>query len=302
MQACKGRRIVLHIGFHKTGSSAVQANLAEFAAIYRERGLWVPEGLSRWTGHPELAWACCPEKFPWADRDFTLGEIADYYDARRAEMPVDATLLLTSEEYCRLNYYPGAIKAVREFFGDADVTVFAYLREPLDFLISRYRHELTHGEAMPLERFLRYHLRSADLSWRLEPWLEVFGADRVHARLYDRKAFDGGSIINDFLGALGIAPETSDFRQGEFSGAYPWLCEAWQKLNASNVDEAARDAARQALYAASRSFPQVDAMHCLLEPLDLADLVPDLEDMSRRLQATVRNRCTLATAQISEAN
>ena len=52
-----GGRIVLHIGFHKTGSSAIQANLAEFATLYRKQGLVVPEGLSRWTGHPELAWA-----------------------------------------------------------------------------------------------------------------------------------------------------------------------------------------------------------------------------------------------------
>ncbi|MCB1914262.1 MAG: hypothetical protein KDG52_00875 [Rhodocyclaceae bacterium] len=297
-----GGRIVLHIGFHKTGSSAIQANLAEFATLYRKQGLVVPEGLSRWTGHPELAWACCPEKFPWADREFTLDEITDYYDRQCAEAAADSTLLLTSEEYCRLNYYPGAIEAVREFFGDADVTVLAYLREPLDFLLSRYRHELTHGEAMTLERFLRYHLQSADLAWRLQPWIEVFGADRVHARLFDREAFDGGSIVNDFLGALGITPQQSAFRKGEFSGAHPWLCDAWQKLNASDIETDARESVRKALHAASNVLPAVDAQRCLLDPLDLGDLEAELDGMRSRLQVAVRRRCTSIGAQASAAS
>ncbi|MCB1886662.1 MAG: hypothetical protein KDH20_03545 [Rhodocyclaceae bacterium] len=287
MQAGKGKRVVLHIGFHKTGSSAIQANLEQFSAEYAERGLVVPQGLSHWTGHPEIAWACCPEKFPWADRDFQLDELSEYYGQQLADLPEGATLLLSSEEYCRLNYYPGAIEAIRDFFEGTDLTILAYLRDPIDFLVSRYRHEITHGEATPLEPFMRHHLRSADLALRLRPWVDIFGHERVIARLFDRKAFTGGTIVNDFLGALAVTPEPSDFRRGEFSGAHPWLCSAWQKLNASDADEAMRDEGRRTLYAASIALPAVDAKKALLAEIDLGDLEDEIADMRSRLAAAV---------------
>ncbi len=287
MHRCKGKRIILHIGFHKTGSSAIQANLSEFAQVYAERGLVVPQGLSHWTGHPEIAWACCQEKFPWADREFQVDELHDYYGEQFEVLAEGSTILLSSEEYCRLNYYPGSVETVREFFDGADITVLAYLRDPLDFLISRYRHEITHGEAMTLAVFLRYHLRSADFEWRLRPWLEAFGRERVHARLFDRKAFAGGSIVNDFLGALGVEPEQSNFRKGEFSGAHPWLCDAWRKLNASEADQETREEGRRKLYAASIALPAVKVNETLLADIDLADVEDELADMRTRLHALV---------------
>lgn len=269
-------RVLLHIGFHKTGSSAIQANLQEFSPAYRNRGLEIPAGLSSWTGHPEVAWACSAERFPWADRHFRFDIVHEYYATLIAHLPPGHTMLLSSEEFCRLNYFPGAIQAVHKFFEGCRVEVVAYVRDPLDFLVSRYRHELTYGEALTLHEFILEHLGSADFPARLAPWIEVFGADRVHVRPFDREQFDGGSVVEDFMRSIAVEPESSQFRPGEFAGAHPWLCTAWQQLNRCDTDEATRNASQMALHAAAEALPDASAGDYLLKDVDLDDFAEPL--------------------------
>jgi hypothetical protein len=59
--------LILHIGYHKPGSTALQSWLSNNRAELAQENIIFPTGLSEWLGHPEIAWAYNDANFPWQD-------------------------------------------------------------------------------------------------------------------------------------------------------------------------------------------------------------------------------------------
>lgn len=193
--------ITIHIGFHKTATSAIQ----EFCATERDqllaRGVWYPPPTGDLPGHQDLAWVLMAEQPPWADKQYDPGEVERHYTSQLATHP-GLPMLISSEEFCR---EPERVaSALRNLFSTAEIRIVAYVRDPFDFLVSRYLHEVTFGEPRPFAEFVRAEIGSADFAFRLGPWVKVFRKENVVVRPYARNAVERCGVVDDFLSMIGV--------------------------------------------------------------------------------------------------
>ena len=97
--------VILHIGYHKTGSTALQSWLSNNRLALAEENIVFPIGVSPWLGHPEIAWACSGAKYSWQDKSYTLAEIEDLYTPYlEKSIKCNKMVVLSSEEFCRLDF------------------------------------------------------------------------------------------------------------------------------------------------------------------------------------------------------
>lgn len=178
--------LIVHIGFHKTGTTSVQTFLHNNRDVLETRGVVVPPGLSSWMGHPDFAWAFDRSNYPWQDKAYDFESIDDHYRSY-LERSRDCKVILSSEEFCRLEFNIKYISALAKYLEPYDPIFVAIIRNPLDFLTSRYRHEVQMGaEKRSFRKFVADfdNIYSANFYHRVYIWEQIFG-DRVIVRQYN---------------------------------------------------------------------------------------------------------------------
>lgn len=244
-------KVIIHIGFHKTATSAVQ----EYCAGQRERllanGVWYPQSLGDCPGHQELAWVLMTEQPPWADRRYDPLQVKRHYAAQLAARR-GTPMLLSSEEFCREPEL--AARDLHELFADAEVRIVAYVREPFDFLVSRYLHEVIYGESRPFPAFVRAEMASADLATRLSPWIDIFGRDLVVVRAYSHEMLEQRGIVGDLLSLFGVDEiDAQSSEQIVNAGVAAELGSLFAYLNRCPLPPEERQRSKDVFLAASKS-------------------------------------------------
>lgn len=209
------RRLILHIGRHKTGTSAVQRYLADHRAAYAAEGIVVPdlggderpdaEPADR-AAHHRIALDCGTGPVAEARR---RAEAADGWRARLAAAAEGGhTLVLSSEAFQNC----GDFAALRALCRDHYVEVVCYLREYLDYALSAYAQEVKkvglYAGFFEFERGFDPQLGRFVARW------EEF-ANRCHWRLYDRTLLAEGDVVQDFLATAGLPDFGGDRFQSE---------------------------------------------------------------------------------------
>lgn len=216
------RRLLLHVGMHKTGTSWIQAVLAHNRATLMAHGIGYPDlggGRGPWApdfgmnhGWPlvRLAAGDAPDSrfggigtpaavagTPQA-RTRALRALKDALDDRDLRLVV-----LSGEQLSNVLRAPEAVRLAELLHRpDLSVRVLAYVREPVSFAVSMAQQRLRAGgtrhevcERPPLPAYRR----------RLGKFLKAFGHDDVEIRVYDRRRFSRGDVMRDFLEATGEA-------------------------------------------------------------------------------------------------
>jgi len=214
------RRIHLHIGAPKTGTTALQYYLYDNRELLRQRGFIYPTGLNL-----TMAKAHHPVFFAvsgsWWHPDF-------YYDITGERLPKDAyreeyhvdeclrelrfaaansnDLILSSEGFFDLNQE--GVESLRQTLAEYDVSVVLYLRRQDQFIEAMYRQFIMDSGArfrLPIDRYLDegyvehcYYLKKVDM------WADVFGADGMTVVPYEPGALKNGDVICDFLQRIGM--------------------------------------------------------------------------------------------------
>jgi hypothetical protein len=185
--------LILHIGTHKTGTSALQTYLGNRAKHLDARGIhYLRSGRAAGKAHHELSWAIRGRKgSPMSSWDDTRAELANHRDA---------TNVISSEAFWFTDP-----KAVKEQLGDAGETrVVIYLRRQDKYLQSLYKQTVVGGRRMSFSEWReKYHFRGDYLSV-VRAWADAFGKDNLVIRPYERggKTID---VVEDFLSFLDIA-------------------------------------------------------------------------------------------------
>lgn len=192
----------LHIGFHKAGSSTVQAFLRDNAPALAARGVVYPTaGLERRAGHHHLADAIL------AGRD--LPEIAAIRAA--AERGV---VVLSSERFSQCG--PAAVRAA---LGPA--RVICYRRDLISDPVSRYAQTTKRGR---VAGSFDVQLSSGALSFSpasaVAAWMAAFGAVRLRSLAPD--CLEGGELAADICAALGVDGAGLD-RPGDRNLSPGWM-------------------------------------------------------------------------------
>jgi hypothetical protein len=208
------RRLVLHIGTHKTGSTTLQH------LCWRNRDQLLKSGwLYPSNGRPKhgfrpghhylsfgLAEGSAAQRPDWA-KQITTDDIVDEWKKLMEEISgyPDKNIVLSSEAIgiCKEN----AIRIIKDFTSDFTVTVVIYLRNPLSYLISSYKQRVKKtGYTGNFREYAEKIISGGFYSGILERWSAVFGKDNINIRLYD-KVCNSSGLVYDFFKILDL-PES----------------------------------------------------------------------------------------------
>ncbi|WP_298637066.1 hypothetical protein [uncultured Umboniibacter sp.] len=178
------RKLILHIGSGKTGSSSIQRfyskqKTSDFSFLYDMNGRQA---------------------------------IKDIEAFKSRLIRQNTNLLIYSNEWLYAIDQSDIRAIFQSLKGEFDIEVYIYLRRQEEFAISAYQQRIrgkvvsgvnrsTFGpislpESLPKERLNYYSI--------VCKWAEVFGREKIKINVYDRDLFDDGCVVKDFGRKIGI--------------------------------------------------------------------------------------------------
>lgn len=216
--------LYLHIGTPKTGTTAIQEFCLANAAALARRGICFPVN-SYNPGDPSRNGYFLVQLRQAEDGAFESARAATGW---RERMDYLADLLrkhehvLLSDEVIWTNAGRGCqglwvnLRKAAERFG-FDVKFIVYFRSQEQCIVSHWAQRVKGAYSPPSRWSLGEAIARADewtildYSRQLDKIASLFGRESITARIYDRERFPHGSILADFLDALGLAMDGDDF-------------------------------------------------------------------------------------------
>ncbi len=213
-------KVIIHIGVHKTGTSALQAFLARNAPLLSGRGVYYRPTIPEWPNHNPMTVGFKPG---YSSGPGLLAQQLAEADGK--------TLLISSEMLCEPDT---DIEAFLACLSGHDVRTIAYIRHPCDIVISAFNEVVRTYESRwtrPInERPFAYNPPQIDLLGR---WIE---RTEVMLAPYDPAQWVGGSLFTDFLSMIGVDGKCFDYRQENGNESLPYAsAEELRILNATQI-------------------------------------------------------------------
>jgi hypothetical protein len=188
------KRLILHAGPHKTGTTALQTALFNSRAELAAQGFTYPDIGIRHFGHHDIVTQLAGEAVKSA---FTAEQVA-------AESVAADQIILSSEDFVYLN--PARLTALKAMFPEHRFEVILFIRTPVNLWPSHWQELVRHGRADSMAEYL-----GAVCGWNgpfgqgfINPMTQatrfagVFGRDAVRMFSYDNMV-DSGEDIYDFF-------------------------------------------------------------------------------------------------------
>ena len=205
------KKVILHIGASKAGSSSIQAFLRRNRFAFAKLGYVVPDS-SLSIGGPVSG-----------DHVFALEDLAkvgnaatfrDRIDALFEQSEPDTQGLIFSAENLSNT---GNSAIIAQLADDFDLRIVMYLRRQDELLTSAWQQWASKIETdfnawliMALKQYGHWDRVLAE-------WLRHAGRQAMVARVFDRASFVNGDLLQDFVDAIGLADHAAnfDFEQGD---------------------------------------------------------------------------------------
>ncbi len=217
-------RIVIHIGVHKTGTTAIQTLLSRNTEILNEFGFYYAPTLPDvWPNHHPLVNAF-KRSAPLGIGEELLANLLMRADGR--------TVLISSEMLCETDI---DIERLMTSLRGHDVEVIGYIRHPCDILCAAYDEVVRHFDhhwTQPInEPPLAYDPGQVH---GLNGWLNR-GDIKLSLSPYDPKQWPEGSLYLDFLALLNLPIAGFDIELGRVNESLPrGSAEKLRAFNATN--------------------------------------------------------------------
>lgn len=230
------KKLFLHIGFNKTGSTSIQRNLALNAKALRSRGILYPHDpdapyTQRWQ-HVPLAAAVPGNQLNWLSprKKKTKGaawdKLAEVLDASDC-----STVILSSEGFGGLTMQAEQIDWLKKKLAGFDITVIAYIRRQDSYFLSAYQQRIKAGSSTPFRFDMHETMPALCFSQRLAPWRAAFGPERVIVRPFAPALWPENELFTDFLQALDIDHEGLALAEPSNEGLDHRAVELLRRLN-----------------------------------------------------------------------
>ena len=197
-------RCIIHIGTHKTGSTAIQSALrsANNKSLLNSKGVYFVE-VDAFSDH------CLYHAFNYRNRhyrDVSHIPIGDYVILKeKARLQIFDFIVKTNADYYvfsseHLVYLE--VSEVQGIYSDltslgfTEIYVLAYVRKPDSFYLSHTQQMLKASSAVPNPTIWLYDYRTI-----LQNWGNVFGGSLM-VRSYDIDNFTNHSVVDDFFEIL----------------------------------------------------------------------------------------------------
>lgn len=208
------KKLYIHIGHYKTGTTALQILLDYNEAHLLAHGFEYSPRVRHHSKHSQLAFAVFQEAgitslMHGYDDPVTSTALWTAICSRTRNSPAHSTII-SSEELMRFGAIASAPAKLAEFAGIADgidITIIAYLRSPQDHLRSwhnqlvKMRMQVGDFGAAVQDSIEPVHY---DYAAALKPWIDTFGADRVILRDYDAIRHNRTGLFQDFFNVVGL--------------------------------------------------------------------------------------------------
>ena len=223
------KTLYLHIGTPKTATSSIQKFLAQNREVLESKGYVFPKSLHRYlnvnsrrNGHFLV------RKVEKAEggRDHELEKqyLQEGYDLIAKEFQTYDHVILSDESVWFASSY-----SCKDLFTDlkkqADdnhyqVKIIVYLRRQDTFFLSRWnqavKQNVGYSSVLSCDEYIRKTLKKdgkiLNYAHKLDQIADIFGADNLIVRRFEPTSWVDGSIIHDFMEAIGI-PVTESFKE-----------------------------------------------------------------------------------------
>ena len=177
------KKIFLHIGLHKTGSTSFQAYLRKRTDwLGRKHDVCVPNRFrNNSIAHHNLAW-----QITGLHRNRFDPAFGGWDELRDMLKDVEQSrVILTSEELDQCD--EEARWKIREYLDGYDVTILLVIRNQIDLAYSFYSQIAKTKATVPLDRFLDVRLEDPRFHFHdfVQSWREVFGRRNVEVFLFE---------------------------------------------------------------------------------------------------------------------
>ncbi len=207
------KSLFVHIGMHKTGTTAIQHFLSSNKANLERLGYLYPGNA---IAQHEIGWML---KGKGGNLDKISLETGKIFDEIRSS--VCEHTILSSETLSRGRENTAArLKPLfdSELGSSWKTKIIIYLRRQDHWLESRYMENIKTDFALDSKKlktytfseFLRHYREfyEIDYSLKLAPWRDFFGAENIFVRVYEKEQL-AGNITSDFLSAVGISQDNN---------------------------------------------------------------------------------------------
>ncbi|MFK7993435.1 MAG: hypothetical protein AB8B87_04810 [Granulosicoccus sp.] len=186
------RKVILHIGRHKTGTTAIQRFLFQNKSLLEENGFYYPNLGIRGFGHHDIGSLLTRSAIAAADKgpDEIVRSLRLSLENELSEQ--DSTIVISSESF--QNCDPAVVMSL---FDGCDVEVIVYLREQVAYLLSAYAQKVQATEySESLETFYSETSHSTYAEF-LDKWSDACDGN-IQVKNYDREELLSGNVVVDF--------------------------------------------------------------------------------------------------------
>lgn len=258
------KKVILHIGTGKTGTSSIQNFLhTHHDALRMQHGVLYPKtGLVSSSHFGEMIHAHYDLPAWLAKSDVHVAEL------KKLRQEIDdfsGNVVILSCENLYHHLAAEHLAALGNLLAGLEVHVVCYVRRQDLYMESAWKQQVKVGAMrMPFEQFLVRHTETEFLGevhgnyYRmLLPWATSFGKSRLHIRIFDPVTWPGRDLIQDFVQALGLPSEIGKLPRIEITNvAMPSeLMRLLCKINSLRLVEASQQETFVDWLRNSRQFP-----------------------------------------------
>ena len=200
--------VLLHIGVHKTGTTAIQAAFADARTVLRSMGVTYPGKLQ---AQHRAALVALGRRWGWNDRGGVSFPRAEYDDIVEQARSARGRVVVSSEFWCEAD--ESTARRVVADFGGPRVHIVLTLRNLADLLPSSYQQYLKYGLERDYDEWLSDILTGPGLAsptfWRrhdhgavVQRWVEAVSPDRVSVIVLEE--VDRSAVFRTFAQLVGI--------------------------------------------------------------------------------------------------
>ncbi len=208
------KKIIIHIGIHRTATTALQSFLRENKLLLEDHSIRIPEtGYALGSSH-QLPWCFLrdlPTHYPVSPLSHRelFNNLIEEIDSRP-----ESIFILSSEDFCLIDKDSAkenpSLDEIANYLKKYDVTIIAYLRNQVEFISSYLNQAIkaydTRIVPQTAESVNSYFKNVLDYEKLLERWGKAFGEDNLCVRSFHLAVSEDG-IIADFLSQVGIEME-----------------------------------------------------------------------------------------------
>lgn len=208
--------LYLHVGSHKTGTTAIQRFAASNRDRLRERGLWYPSyeeiGQREHYGHHHFAHAIAGQN---RDR-FSLEDAKRFVELIRTQRRDNESVLLSAEPIYRHvlgedgDYWArrrAYVERLRDIIGTDDVVIVLVLRRQDTFALSLYQEVIKTGRySNPFRDFIE----EDDFYFEYNKQCDLFSGAFNAVRLFVYEDLKQDQLVDSFFDRLGVDTRALD--------------------------------------------------------------------------------------------